>query len=211
MAGKRNAEEEHERVLKMKQFDAEHGNTGCVAGVDEAGRGPLAGPVFAAAVILPDDIIIEGINDSKKLSEKKREKLFDEICEAAEAYAVFSVDEKRIDEINILQATFEAMRGAVSGLSKTPSYVLVDGNQNPGLSIQNETVVKGDSKSMAIAAASILAKVSRDRYITNISAEYPEYAFEKHKGYGTKAHYEAIEKYGICPIHRKTFLRKLIK
>lgn len=211
MAGKRNAEEERERVLKMKQFDAKHGNTGCVAGVDEAGRGPLAGPVFAAAVILPDDIIIKGINDSKKLSEKKREKLFDEICEAAEAYAVFWVDEKRIDEINILQATFEAMRGAVSGLSKTPSYVLVDGNQNPGLSIPNETVVKGDSKSMAIAAASILAKVSRDRYITNISAEYPEYGFEKHKGYGTKAHYEAIEKYGICPIHRKTFLRKLIK
>lgn len=211
MAARKNPQEEYERVLEMKQFDANHKKGSHLAGVDEAGRGPLAGPVFAAAVILPDDVVIEGINDSKKLSEKKREKLFFEICEKAIAYSVFSVDEKRIDEINILQATFEAMRGAVRGLSVTPDYVLIDGDKSPGIEIPHKPVIKGDSKSMAIAAASILAKVSRDRYITKAGEEYPGYGFEKHKGYGTKAHYEAIEKYGICPIHRRTFLRKLLK
>lgn len=200
--------DERERILQMKQFDNDRNKAGYLAGVDEAGRGPLAGPVFAAAVILPNDVIIEGINDSKKLSEKKREKLYDEICEKAVAYCVSSVDEDVIDDINILQATFLAMRDAVSGLNIKPDYVLVDGNKSPG--IDCETVVKGDSKSMSIAAASILAKVSRDRYIVEMSKQYPNYGFEKHKGYGTKAHYEAIAKYGICPIHRKTFLKKVL-
>lgn len=203
--------DEKERIRAMKQFDLDRKKSGYLAGVDEAGRGPLAGPVFAAAVILADDVIIEGINDSKKLSEKKRERLYDEICEKAISYCVASVDEKEIDDINILQATFKAMRNAVSGLSVTPDYVLIDGNKSPSTSFAEETVVKGDSKSMSIAAASILAKVSRDRYITEIADKYPGYGFEKHKGYGTKAHYEAIEKLGICPIHRKTFLRKLFK
>ena len=203
--------DEKERIRAMKQFDLDRKKSGYLAGVDEAGRGPLAGPVFAAAVILADDVIIEGINDSKKLSEKKRELLYDEICEKAISYCVASVDEKEIDDINILQATFKAMRNAVSGLSVKPDYVLIDGNKSPSTSFAEETVVKGDSKSMSIAAASILAKVSRDRYITGIADKYPGYGFEKHKGYGTKAHYEAIEKLGICPIHRKTFLRKLFK
>ena len=203
--------DEKERIRAMKQFDLDRKKSGYLAGVDEAGRGPLAGPVFAAAVILSDDVIIEGINDSKKLSEKKREILYDEICEKAISYCVASVDEKEIDDINILQATFKAMRNAVSGLSVKPDYVLIDGNKSPSTSFAEETVVKGDSKSMSIAAASILAKVSRDRYITEIADKYPGYGFEKHKGYGTKAHYEAIEKLGICPIHRKTFLRKLFK
>ncbi len=211
MAVKKNAAEEYERVKGMKQFDLDHKKSGYLAGVDEAGRGPLAGPVFAAAVILPDDVIIEGINDSKKLTEKKREKLFDEICEKAIAYSIVAVSEERIDEINILQATFLAMRGAVSGLSEKPDYVLVDGDKSPSLDIDHEAIIKGDSKSMSVAAASVLAKVSRDRYIIKMSEKYPDYGFEKHKGYGTKAHYEAIEKYGICPIHRKTFLRKLLK
>ena len=203
--------EEKERVHLMKEFDLERKHKGYLAGVDEAGRGPLAGPVFAAAVVFSDDVVIEGINDSKKLTEKKREKLFDEICKKATAYCVASVDEKTIDEINILQATFLAMRNAVAGLDITPDYVLIDGNKSPGLPMECETVVKGDGKSMSIAAASILAKVSRDRFITEMAEIYPGYGFSKHKGYGTKAHYEAIEKLGICPIHRKTFLRKLFK
>jgi ribonuclease HII len=181
-----------------------------IAGVDEAGRGPLAGPVYAAAVILPHGTIIKGINDSKKLTKKRREELFDEITEKAEAYNIFSVDEKRIDEINILNATYEAMNGAVNALSKTPDFVLIDGNRIGGMEIEHETVVKGDAKSISIAAASILAKVSRDRFICQIAEKYPEYGFEKHKGYGTKAHTEAILKYGPCPIHRRTFLKKLL-
>lgn len=203
-------EEEAARIQQMKDFDLAAKQGAYIAGVDEAGRGPLAGPVYAAAVILPDDVIIEGINDSKKLSEKKREELFEVIRERALCYAVCAVDEKRIDEINILQATYEAMRGAVCGLSIKPDYVLVDGNRDPELGIPCETVVKGDSKSMSIAAASILAKVSRDRYISNMAEKYPGYGFEKHKGYGTKAHYEAIEKLGVCEIHRRTFLKKVL-
>ena len=171
---------------------------------------PLVGARGAAAVILPNDIIIKGINDSKKLSEKKREELFEEITEKAIAYNIFSVDEKRIDEINILNATYEAMNGAVNGLSTAPDFVLIDGNRISGMEIPHETVVKGDSKSISIAAASILAKVSRDRFICQMAEKYPEYGFEKHKGYGTKAHNEAILKYGPCPIHRRTFLRKLL-
>lgn len=203
-------EEEKARIQGMKEFDLSAKKGPYIAGVDEAGRGPLAGPVYAAAVILPDDVIIEGINDSKKLSEKKREELFEVIKEKALSYAVCPINEKRIDEINILQATYEAMRGAVNGLEIKPDYVLVDGNRDPGLDVPCETVVKGDSKSMSIAAASILAKVSRDRYISEMAEKYPGYGFEKHKGYGTKAHYEAIQKLGVCEIHRRTFLKKIL-
>ena len=201
---------ETERISEMRQFDLDRKTEGFLAGVDEAGRGPLAGPVVAAAVILPDDVIIDGINDSKKLSEKKREMLYDEICQKAVAYSIASVDEKEIDKINILQATFEAMRECVAGLLVTPSYVLVDGNRSPQIDIDHETVVKGDAKSMSVAAASILAKVTRDRYMKKMAEKYPGYGFEKHKGYGTKAHYDAISELGICPIHRKSFLRKIL-
>ena len=181
-----------------------------VCGIDEVGRGPLAGPVFAAAVILPVDCVIEGLNDSKKLTEKKRDLLFDEIREKAVAYCVASVDEKTIDEINILQADFVAMRKAVAGLSVKADFALVDGNQYPHTGVDELCIVKGDSKSPSIAAASILAKVSRDRYMLELDKKYPEYQFARHKGYGTKLHYECIEKYGVSPVHRKSFLKKII-
>lgn len=212
MPKKLTAEEEQARLYEMQSIEREKRGAGYkyIAGVDEAGRGPLAGAVYAAAVILPEDVFIEGLNDSKKLSEKKREALFDVICEKAVAYSIASVDEKRIDEINILNATFEAMNKAIDDLKIQPDYVLIDGNRIKGTDIPHETVVKGDAKSVSIAAASILAKVSRDRYITEAAKTYPEYGFEKHKGYGTAAHNEAILKYGACPIHRKTFLKKLL-
>lgn len=205
-------QEETERVLAMYEIERARISDGyrAVAGVDEAGRGPLAGPVYAAAVILPADTVIKGLNDSKKLTEKRREELFDEITERAISYNIYSVDEKRIDEINILNATFEAMNGAVSGLSKTPDFVLIDGNRIKNMTLPHETIVKGDVKSASIAAASILAKVSRDRFICQMAQKYPQYGFEKHKGYGTKAHSEAILKYGPCPIHRRSFLKKLL-
>ena len=180
----------------------------CVCGVDEAGRGPLAGPVFAAAVILPKGYVIEGVNDSKKLSEKKREELFEKIKSEALCYSVASVDEKIIDEINILNATFLAMEKAVEGLKIHPDFVMIDGNRAPkNLDIPCQTVVKGDAKSASIAAASILAKVSRDRYMLEMAEKYPEYSFEKHKGYGTKLHYEMLDLYGVSDIHRKSFLK----
>lgn len=181
-----------------------------VCGVDEAGRGPLAGPVCAAAVILPRGLEIEGLNDSKKLTEKKREKLFDDIKEKALAYGIASADEKEIDEINILNATFLAMKRAVNSLSVKPDLALVDGNQNPHTGIEEVTVVKGDAKSMSIAAASVLAKVSRDRFMLEMAKKYPQYEFERHKGYGTKLHYEKIAQYGVCEIHRRTFLKKIL-
>lgn len=181
-----------------------------ICGVDEAGRGPLAGPVYAAAVILEKAQTIEGVNDSKKLSEKKRELLFDKIINECKDYSIGTASEKEIDELNILQATFLAMKRAVDGLSVKPDCALVDGNQIPNLDCDVTTVVKGDSKSESIAAASILAKVSRDRYMLEMAEKYPQYGFEKHKGYGTKLHYEMIEKYGICDIHRKTFLKKVL-
>lgn len=182
-----------------------------VCGVDEAGRGPLAGPVYAAAVVLYDGQIIDGVNDSKKLSEKKREQLFDKIISECKDYSIGFADEKEIDEINILQATFLAMKRAVDGLKEPPQLAIVDGNRAPDLADTRVlTVIKGDSKSMSVAAASILAKVSRDRYMLEMAEKYPEYQFEKHKGYGTKLHYEMIEKYGICEIHRKTFLKKVL-
>lgn len=182
----------------------------CVCGVDEAGRGPLCGPVCAAAVILPMDCEIEEINDSKKLSEKKREALYDVIIDKAVAYSVVMVDAATIDEINILQATFKAMRQAVDSLSVKPDIALIDGNGKPGLSIEQRTIVKGDAKSISIAAASILAKVTRDRYCVELDKKYPQYQFAKHKGYGTKLHYEMIAEYGICPEHRRTFLKKIL-
>ena len=180
-----------------------------VCGVDEAGRGPLAGPVCAAAVILPRDLEIEGLNDSKKLSDKRRRALYEVITEQALAYGIAMVDEKVIDEINILQATFLAMRQAVEQFSEKPSLALVDGNREPDFGeIPVKTIVKGDSLSANIAAASILAKVTRDRFMEEQDAIYPQYGFSVHKGYGTKAHYEALREFGACPIHRRSFLKK---
>lgn len=204
--------EELERVLNMYEIENEYHKNGYVniAGIDEAGRGPLAGPVYAAAVILDSGTVIKGLNDSKKLSEKRREEIFDEIIEKAVSYNIFSVDEKVIDEINILEATYKAMGGAVEGLEVVPDFVLIDGNRIKGIELPHETVVKGDLKCASIAAASILAKVSRDRFMIKAAEKYPQYGFEKHKGYGTAAHNEAILKYGPCPIHRRTFLRKLL-
>ena len=182
-----------------------------ICGVDEAGRGPLAGPVYAAAVILPKGHIVEGVNDSKKLSEKKRELLFDKIIDECVCYSIGTASEKEIDEINILQATYLAMKRAVDGLEIVPQLALIDGNRIPPLtSTDARAIVKGDAKSASIACASILAKVSRDRYMLEMAKKYPEYQFEKHKGYGTKLHYEMIDKYGICEIHRKTFLKKVL-
>ncbi len=180
-----------------------------VCGIDEAGRGPLAGPVYAAAVILPQGLVIDGLNDSKKLSEKKREALFDIIKEKAQAFSVGIATAREIDEINILQATYLPMKRAVEGLPVKADYALVDGNRMPPLSIPGETVIKGDAKCPSIAAASIIAKVSRDRYMYELDREMPEYQFAKHKGYGTALHYEMIKKYGISDYHRLSFLKNL--
>ena len=185
------------------------GIEGPICGVDEAGRGPLAGPVCAAAVILPPETVIEGLNDSKRLTEKRREALYDVICEQAIAYGIAMVSEQEIDELNILQATFLAMRRAVEQLQTVPALVLVDGNRDPGLGIETQTVVGGDGKSANIAAASILAKVTRDRYMIGLAEEYPAYGFEVHKGYGTKRHYAAILEHGVTPVHRRSFLKNL--
>lgn len=182
-----------------------------VCGVDEAGRGPLAGPVCAAAVILPEGVIIEGVNDSKKLSEKKRESLFDVIREQALSYSIAYATVDEIEEINILNATMLAMHRAIDGLDIKADYAMIDGNKIPPIDIDAECIVKGDAKSMSIACASILAKVSRDRLLYKYAEEYPMYGFDKHKGYGTKVHREAILKYGPCPYHRKSFLKKLYK
>lgn len=181
-----------------------------ICGVDEAGRGPLAGPVFAAAVILPENTMIEGLNDSKKLTKKKRELLFDQITEKAVSYSIAFATEKEIDEVNILQATYLAMRRAVNGLKQSPNYALVDGNRNPGLGIPTELIVKGDGLSANIAAASILAKVSRDRLMLELDKLYPVYQFAKHKGYGTQLHRDLLLANGPSPIHRKTFLKKIL-
>lgn len=183
----------------------------CVCGVDEAGRGPLAGPVCAAAVILPEGLVIEGLDDSKKLSEKKREALYDIIIENAVAYGIAFGSVEEIEEVNILGATYLAMCRAVEKLNGKADYVLIDGNRFPPmLNINGECIVKGDSNSMSVAAASILAKVTRDRLLLEYAEKYPEYGFEKHKGYGTKAHIEAIKRYGVTDIHRPSFLTKLL-
>ena len=180
-----------------------------VCGADEAGAGPLAGAVYAAAVILPPELEIKGLNDSKKLSEKRREQLFPVIQEKAVAWAVAWVDEKEIDEINILNARLLAMQRAIEQLSPAAEYALIDGNRDAGITIPHETVVKGDSRSASIAAASIMAKVSRDRYMVEMAQQYPQYEFEHHKGYPTKRHYELLRQYGPCPIHRRSFLKNL--
>lgn len=205
-------ESETNRINEMLQIERKLYDLGFnnICGVDEAGRGPLCGPVVAAAVILPKDCIIEGVNDSKKLSEKKREMLYDEIIKNALAVGVGMCDQDVIDEINILNATKKAMCEAIKNLNIKADYVLIDGNQKIDIKLPQDTVVKGDSKSESIAAASIIAKVTRDRIMLEYDKKYPEYGFAKHKGYGTKAHIEAIEKYGITPIHRISFCRKFV-
>lgn len=180
-----------------------------LCGVDEAGRGPLAGPVCAAAVILPRGLEIENLNDSKKLSEKRREELYDVICKEAVSYGIAFAEVEEIEAFNILEATFLAMNRAIAKLSPMPELALIDGNRAKGISVPAHAVIKGDGKCADIAAASILAKVTRDRYMLGMAEKYPEYHFEKHKGYGTKAHYEALREYGPSPIHRMSFLRKM--
>lgn len=205
-------EEELQRLVNMRELENSLYDRGysIVAGVDEAGRGPLAGDVYAAAVILPRDVIIEGLNDSKKISEKKRDKLYDEICETALCYAVCTASVAEIDEINIRNATYLAMNRAISALKIQPDYVIVDGDCITNCEIPHECVVKGDSKCISIAAASILAKVTRDRYMLRMAEEYPQYGFEKHKGYGTKVHIAALKEFGACEYHRKTFIKKFV-
>ena len=197
-------------MIDMFEYEKKHSSDGykMICGVDEAGRGPLAGPVCAAAVILPLDVEIPGLNDSKKLSDKKRRELFPLICEKATAYAIAFADHKEIDEINILQATYLAMERAISQLPVKPDFALIDGNRAKDFGIPVETVVGGDGLSASIAAASILAKVTRDDIMTAMAEEYPQYGFEIHKGYGTKAHYAALTEHGPSPIHRMTFLKK---
>ena len=194
--------------LWLYEHEAAREGFACICGVDEAGRGPLAGPVCAAAVILPPDIQIEGLNDSKKLTDKKRRALYDVITEQAVSYGIAFADEQEIDEINILQATFLAMRRAFEKLTVTPDIALIDGNRAPGLSCRERTVVHGDALSASIAAASILAKVTRDRLMEEYDAQYPQYGFAVHKGYGTQRHYAALREFGACPIHRQSFLRR---
>ncbi len=192
-------------------YEKQAASRGCraVCGIDEAGRGPLAGPVCAAAVILPPGCEIPGLDDSKKLTEKKRELLFPLITQKALAYGIGWASVEEIDQLNILQATFLAMARAVEALQTPPDWAMVDGNRMPPLPVPGETIVKGDAKSASIAAASILAKVSRDRVLRQMDGQYPQYGFAKHKGYGTKAHYEAIKAYGVLPVHRKSFLKNL--
>ena len=195
------------------EFEEKKRNEGYayICGCDEAGRGPLCGPVVAAAVILPEGLIIEGLNDSKKLSEKKREALFDEIKEKALAYAIAEASPAEIDEINILNASMLAMRRAVAALPVKADFALIDGNCSRGFEIPTETVVKGDARSYSIAAASILAKVTRDRQCIELDKEYPEYGIAKHKGYPTKEHMDAVREHGPSPIYRKSFLKFLDK
>jgi len=202
-----------EKLTEMKIPEAELRKKGykAIAGVDEVGRGPLAGPVVAAAVIMPEDFDIPGIDDSKKLSEKKREELYEIIKEKAVAYSIGIVEHEVIDEVNILQATKLAMKKAIAGLSVKPDYVLFDAVKLEEIDVPQESIIKGDAKVLAIAAASIIAKVTRDRMMVEYAKEYPWYAFEKNKGYGTKAHYEGIYAKGTCPIHRMTFLKNLKK
>ncbi len=214
-------EKQRERLAEMRLREEELHKQGYVniAGVDEVGRGPLAGPVVAAAVVLPEDFDVLGIDDSKKLSEKKREELFKVITEGAVAYGIGMADHEVIDDINILQATKLAMKRALDELSEKLKaaesgpidYILFDAMKIEDIYIPQESIIKGDAKVLAIAAASIVAKVTRDRMMVEYAKEYPGYAFEKNKGYGTKAHYEGIEAQGICPIHRRTFLKKVLE
>lgn len=180
-----------------------------LCGVDEAGRGPLAGPVCAAAVMLPRGLVLPGLNDSKKLSPKKRDALYDAIVEQAVSYGVAFATVEEIEKLNILEATFLAMNRAIEQLSEKPALALIDGNRNTGIHVSSQCVIGGDGKCSEIAAASILAKVTRDRYMLQMAEQYPQYGFEKHKGYGTAAHYAALREYGPCPIHRPSFLKKM--
>ena len=207
---KRSVEEEKIRLEGMKGFEKEYRACGLIAGIDEAGRGPLAGPVVAAAVILPEDAFLMYLDDSKKVTEKRREVLFDQIRETAVSYGFGMASPERIDEINILQATYEAMRKAIAALDPVPAVLLNDAVKIPGVEISQVPIIKGDSKSISIAAASILAKVTRDRMMKELDAVYPEYGFAKHKGYGTADHIAAIKQYGPCAIHRRSFIGKFI-
>ena len=206
-------EQELNRLKNMLEIEDKLYSEGYnfVCGGDEAGRGPLCGPVVAAAVILPKDEYIEGVNDSKKLTEKKREKLYDDIMKKAVAASIGISDVDVIEKVNILNATKLAMKQAIEKLSIKPDYVLIDGNQMIDINIKAETVVSGDAKSESIAAASIIAKVTRDRMLIEFDKKYPEYGFAKHKGYGTKSHIEAIQKYGLTDIHRPSFCKKFVK
>ena len=204
--------EELERLKKMHEFEDKYSEYEYIAGIDEAGRGPLAGPVVAASVILPKDCEILYLNDSKQLSAKRRDELFDEIKQKAIAYGIGIVSQGRIDDINILQATYEAMREAIGRMSEkqNPDLLLVDAVHIPDVDIKQVGMVKGDAKSVSIAAASILAKVTRDRFMVEMDKLYPEYGFASHKGYGSKSHIEAIKKYGASPIHRQTFIKNFV-
>ena len=208
-------EKELERLTILKQIEEEIYNkedVKYICGIDEAGRGPLAGPVVVASVIMPKDSMIEGVNDSKKVSEKKREKLYEEITNTAIAWGVGIIDQREIDEINILKATKKGLTNSLKELEIKPDLILVDALTNiDTLGIPYRSIIKGDAKSYSIAAASIIAKVTRDRIMRQWDELYPEYGFEKHKGYGTKMHIDAIKEYGPCPLHRKSFIKNLIK
>lgn len=203
-------EAELKRIEALKQYEKEYEHLGYVCGIDEVGRGPFAGPVVACAVILPKDCNILYINDSKKLSEKRREELYDIIIKEAVAYGIGIKDNNRIDEINILQATYEAMREAISNLSVKPDVLLNDAVTIPGVDIKQVPIIKGDAKSISIGAASIVAKVTRDRMMAEFDEKYPGYEFAKNKGYGTTAHIEGLKKYGPCEIHRRSFIHNYI-
>lgn len=199
-------------MSKLYEFDCEIRNKcQCFCGVDEAGRGPLAGDVYAAAVVFDEGVVIDGINDSKKLSEKKRELLYDEIIAKAKDYCIATASIDEIEQINILNAAMLAMKRAIEGLKEQPELALIDGNKSPLVGCETTTVVKGDATSQSIAAASILAKVARDRYMKQIDEELPQYQFAKHKGYGTKLHYQMLEQYGVSKYHRPSFLKKFFE
>lgn len=206
-------EKEEERLLRLKAQEKELIKRGFkyICGIDEAGRGPLAGPVVVASVIMPENSMIEGVNDSKKISEKKREKIYDQIIEEAISYGVAIIGQDEIDEINILNATKKGLTVSLQELTQKPDLILVDAlNGIDTLGIPYESIIKGDAKCYSISAASIIAKVTRDRIMREWDKVYPEYGFERHKGYGTAAHIEAIKKYGLCPIHRKSFTKNII-
>ena len=210
---KQKAEKEMARLLELSKYEREYNEKGfeLIGGIDEAGRGPLFGPVVAACVVLPKGCLIEGVNDSKKLSEKKREQLFDEIKEKAVAWGVGIVDNNTIDEINILEATRKAMHEAVCNLKVKPNYIFIDAEKHVDTcGIPYLPIIKGDALSINISCASIIAKVTRDRMIDELAKEFPQYGLEKHKGYGTKEHIDAIKKYGITPLHRKSFCKKFV-
>ncbi|EHI56503.1 hypothetical protein HMPREF9333_00365 [Johnsonella ignava ATCC 51276] len=201
-------ESEHERLKQMHEFEEKYDEYSCICGIDEAGRGPLAGPVVAACVILPKDTEILFLNDSKKVTKKRRLELFEEICYKAVDIGVGIIDENRIDDINILNATYEAMQKAIVKMDTEPDILLVDAVRIPDIGIKQISIIQGDARSVSIAAASIIAKVTRDKLMIEYDEQYPEYGFAKHKGYGTTEHIAAIRRHGACPIHRKSFVDK---